>query len=86
MLLGGVPFLRFEFTLSRLIILDTELAFASTETILDENNIEFDRSEDLQQESLKEDQPNQNQNQELLGSATNEAEIPTKDDTSNGTS
>lgn len=46
----GSPFLRFDFTLNRVILLETELAFASTEAILDECAIEFDRSADLREE------------------------------------
>jgi len=46
---AGVPFLRFDFTLNRVIILETELAFESTRRILKQNAIEYDRSEELRQ-------------------------------------
>jgi hypothetical protein len=44
---AGVPFLRFDFTLSRTIVLDSREAFTANARILQQNNIEHDRSADL---------------------------------------
>ena len=43
----GAHFLRFDFTLNRVIVLDCKEAFAATESVLKQNSIEFDRSVDL---------------------------------------
>ena len=50
----GAPFLRFNFTLNRVIILETRSAFRSTRKILQQNNIEFDRSKDLRDAQRRE--------------------------------
>ena len=46
---AGAPFLRFDFTLNRVIILDTKEAMEANQTIMQQNNIEHDRSVDLQE-------------------------------------
>lgn len=46
---AGAPFLRFDFTLCRLVVLETELAFNSTRRILRQHCIEHDRSADLRE-------------------------------------
>jgi len=63
---AGVPFLRFDFTLSRTIVLDSREAFTANARILQQNNIEHDRSADLRKVAELRDNDDANTTQQAL--------------------
>jgi len=54
---AGAEFLRFDFTLSRVIVLESSQAFTANKRILRQNSIEHDRSADLRGETQEEQEP-----------------------------
>lgn len=54
---NATPFLRFDLSLGRVIVLDTKEAFAATEAVLLDNKIPLDRSSDLTQAAASHQAP-----------------------------
>jgi len=78
---AGAPFLRFDFTLSRVIILDAAEAFASTSRILQQNSIEHDRSADLRDLDVLELPPPQQEQQQGTDAVNRDAQPDEADST-----